>query len=96
MVNPQVSPRAGGTYEYFNWLFFKKASTQSLPNYSGKIMQFVGAPSNCTVATANHCVSFCAGEPADAVRSAIKSAKKTLSSTPYGHGAIAFQFAQAS
>merc|ERR1712130_222561 len=34
------------------------------------------------------------GEPSDAVRSTIKSAKKTLSGTQYGDGAVAFSFAQ--
>lgn len=34
------------------------------------------------------------GEPSDAVKSAIKNAKKTLTATPYGAGAVAFQFAQ--
>lgn len=36
------------------------------------------------------------GEPADAVRSTIREAKKTLNATPYGSGAVAFEFAQAS
>ena len=36
------------------------------------------------------------GEPTDAVRSVIKDAKKTLNATPYGPGAVAFEFAQAS
>lgn len=34
------------------------------------------------------------GESSDAVRSAIKDAKKTLTATQYGAGAVAFEFAQ--
>ena len=34
------------------------------------------------------------GEPKDTVRQVIMAAKNQLSSTPYGAGAVAFQFAQ--